>query len=187
MKATFTQYRPKEIAEPKGMIKCEICATSGLLATDKCFETAENKETGEKVQRRTTYFEIASPEQAPKNPCDVHGDTQRSFVKVIPGEEWPRAALAVDVTAAKPVLMKAPTVIGEVDPYNSIQAVNNVVAAKSLDGRLAPMSSSNQVPAPADEPDAQIEVRRAEPVRPIDRPPEEETAIKLDPPAPIEF
>jgi hypothetical protein len=116
----------------------------------------------------------------------VHGNPQRSFVKVIPGEEWPRAAPAVNITANTPVLMKAPTVVAEVDPYNSVQATSNVIAAKALDGRIAPIDSSAKVPAPAEEGE-QIEVRRAEPVRPVDQPPLPESNIKLDPPEPIQF
>ena len=186
MKATFAEYRAVEIAKPKGLIKCEICASSGLLATNKCVETAENKDTGEKIQRRSTYFEIATDEQAPKEGCDVHGDVQRSFVKVIPGEQWPRAVAAVDVSAHTPVVMKAPTVIGGQDPYNSVQAVSNLAAAKALDGKIAPMDSSAQVPEPAPEAE-QIEVRRAEAVRPVDQIPAHDSPIKLEPPAPIQF
>jgi penicillin-binding protein 1A len=186
MKGTFSEFPPQEIAKPKGLIKCEICTASGLLATDKCVESVENKDTGEKITRRTTYFEIATDAQAPKEGCDVHGNPQRSFVKVIPGEEWPRAAPAVNITANTPVLMKAPTVVAEVDPYNSVQATSNVIAAKALDGRIAPIDSSAKVPAPAEEGE-QIEVRRAEPVRPVDQPPLPESNIKLDPPEPIQF
>ncbi len=188
MKATFSAYRPKEIPQPKGLIRCEICAASGLLATDKCFEIVENKETGEKIQRRTTFFEIATDEQAPKQPCDVHGGGQKSFVKVIPGEEWPRAALAVDVTAHKPVPMKAQTVIGDVDPYNSVQAVNNLVNAQKLTGQVAPMSSSAQIAAPDPNAPKEQEVRRAERIGSSDQmSPEPTSAIKLDPPEPIKF
>lgn len=186
IKATFADYRPQEIVKPKGLIKCEICTASGLLATDKCLEAVENKDTGEKVVRRTTYFEIATEEQAPKEGCNVHGNPQRSFVKVIPGEEWPRAAPAVNFNANTPVLMKAPTVLGEVDPYNAVQAINNVVAAKALAGQIAPLESSAKVPAPVDAGE-QIEVRRAEPVRPVDKLPLQESTIKLDPPEPIKF
>lgn len=187
MKASFTDYKPQEIARPKGIIKCEVCISSGLLATDRCYETAENKETGEKLQRRTTFFEIATDEQAPKDPCDVHGNAQRSFVKVIPGEEWPRAALAVDVSAHAPVAMKAPTVIGEVDPYNSIQAVANVINAQKFAGQVAPLDSSAQVPAPVAPAANEPEVRRAEPVRPVEQMPVQESSIKLEPPPPIQF
>jgi penicillin-binding protein 1A len=188
MKATFATYRPKEITQPKGIIKCELCSSSGLLATDKCFEVMENKDTGEKVQRRTTFFEILSEEQAPKNGCDVHGTSVgKSFVKTIPGEEWPRAALAVDVSAVQTVALKAPTVLGE-DPYNSIQAVNNVIAMKSLDGQTAPVNSAAVVTAAPKDGEAAPEVRRAVPTRPMEQQAAAlDTTIKLPPPPPLEF
>ncbi len=188
MKATFSTYRPQEIVQPKGLIRCEICEDSGQLATDKCFEIVENKETGEKVQRRTTFFEIATDQQAPKDACSIHGGGPRSYVKVIPGEQWPRAAAAVDVSARKPVAMKAPTVIGEADPYNSVQAVNNVINAGKLAGQVAPMGSSATIAAPDPNAPAEVEVRRALPVRSSDQmSAEEPTAIKLDPPEMIQF
>ena len=190
MKSTFATYKPLEIAEPKGLIKCEICSASGLLATDKCVETAENKETGEKMQRRTTYFEMCSEEQAPKAGCDVHGTSTKSFVKVIPGEEWPRASLAVNVAAHVPVAMKALTVLGE-DPYNSIQAVTNVLAMKQLTRQPAPLASSTVIPVPEAKPPDEPEVRRAEPVRPLEQSGAVQqvvdTTIKIDPPPPVEF
>jgi membrane carboxypeptidase/penicillin-binding protein len=189
MKATFATYRPQEITQPKGIIKCELCSASGLLATDRCSETVENKDTGDKVQRRTTFFEILSEDQAPKDGCDVHGTAAgKSFVKVIPGEEWPRAALAVDVSAVPTVVMKAPTVLGE-DPYNSIQSINNAIAMKSLDGQTAPVDSAAVVAgAPADGAPAGPEVRRAEPVRPMEQQAAVlDTTIKLPPPPPLDF
>jgi penicillin-binding protein 1A len=190
MKATFATYRPKEIPMPKGLIKIELCTASGQLATDKCFETVENHETGEKMERRTTYFEIATEEQAPKNGCEVHSaGAGRSFVKVIPGAEWPRAALAVDVSAVQPVVLKAPTVLG-VDPYNSIQAINNAVAMKGLAGQTAPLDSAAIVSAPSAEgAPAEPEVRRAEAVRPMDQQQRAvlDTTLKMPVPPPLDF
>ena len=189
MKATFADFKPKEIGQPKGLIKCEICATSGLLATDKCTETTENKETGEKMQRRTTYYEIGTEEQVPKAGCDVHGVSNQSFVKVIPGAEWPRASAVVDVAAHTAVVLKAPTVLGE-DPYNSIQAINNVIAMRNLNGQTAPMDSTAVVPAPAAQPGEAVEVRRAEAVRPMEQTgaaQKLDTTIKIDPPPPVDF
>ncbi|HYR57930.1 MAG TPA: transglycosylase domain-containing protein, partial [Chthoniobacteraceae bacterium] len=107
MKATFAEYKPGEIPQPKGIIKCEICSASGKLATDKCFEMVENAETQESVKRRATYFEIATEAQAPKEPCDVHGAGNRSFVKAVSNGEFPRAVLAVDVKTVQAVEMKA--------------------------------------------------------------------------------
>ncbi len=189
MRATFTDYKPREIPQPKGLIKCEICATSGKLATDKCFEVTEIGETGEKMQRRTTYMEICTETQAPKEGCDVHGTATRSLVKDLPPVDGdvPRATPVVDVKKIEPIAMKAPTVVGE-DPYNSIQAINNVIAMKALEGATAPVDSSTNVPAPTkDDGEPAIEVRRAQPVRPMDQQAVVDSAIKLDPPPPVEF
>ncbi len=192
MKTTFAAYHPKEIARPKGIINCEICTASGQLATEKCVETFDNRETGEKSQRRTTYFEIMTEEQAPRVGCAVHtGGGAGTFVKAVVPGEIPRATLAVDVSAVQTVAMKAPTVLGN-DPYDSMQAIKNVIAMKSYGSQVAPVDSSANVPmapapganAPAPEP----EVRRAVPVRPMQQQNTiiDET-IKLDPPPPLEF
>ncbi len=190
MKSTFATYRPTEFPAAKGIIRCEICRASGQLATDKCVETAENKETGEKIERRTTYLEICSEEQAPKIGCTVHnGGGAGTFVKAVPAGEIPRATLAVDVSAVQAVALKAPTVLGN-DPYNSMQSIKNAIAMKALGGQLAPVDSSVNVPAapaPKTAP-AEPEVRRAEPVRPMQQQATVvESPIKLDPPPPVEF
>jgi 1A family penicillin-binding protein len=192
MKATFAAYNPKEFPEPKGMIKCEICSTSGQLATDKCVEFIENKDTGEKVKRRTTYLEICTEEQAPREGCSVHGGGGGgTFVKEVKPGETPRAELAVDVSKVQRVLMKAPTVLGN-DPYNSSQSIKNAVAMGLLNGQVAPVDSSVNIPvvaaAPGDAAPVEPEVRRAEPVRPMQQQTAViDTTIKLDPPPPIEF
>ena len=87
----------------------------------------------------------------------------------------------------KPVLMKSPTVLGE-DPYNSLQALNNVIAAKALTGQVAPLASSSSIPAPAaPSGPAEPEVRRATAVQAAEQMQIQESAIKLDPPEPIKF
>ena len=174
------------------MIKCEICSTSGQLATDKCVEFIENKDTGEKVKRRTTYLEICTEEQAPREGCSVHGGGGGgTFVKEVKPGETPRAELAVDVSKVQRVLMKAPTVLGN-DPYNSSQSIKNAVAMGLLNGQVAPVDSSVNIPgvaaAPGEAGPVEPEVRRAEPVRPMQQQTAViDTTIKLDPPPPIEF
>ena len=189
MKATFAAYRPLETPRPKGIINCELCTASGQLATDRCVETIDNKDTGEKVQRRTTYFEICTEEQAPKVGCAVHtGGGAGTFVKAVTPGEIPRATLAVDVSAVQTVAMKAPTVLGN-DPYNSMQSIKNAIAMKALGGQVAPMDSTAVVPAAAPQtPEAQVEVRRAEPVRAMQQQATViDSTIKLDPPPPLDF
>jgi penicillin-binding protein 1A len=189
MKATFAAYRPNEFARPKGIINCEICAASGQLATDKCFDSIENRDTGEKVERRTTYFEIMTEEQAPKVGCGVHTGTGGSFVKAVPIGDAPRPQLAFDVRAFTPVVMKRPTVLGN-DPYNSMQAIKNVIAMQLLAGGQAPVDSSTKIPdAPVVDPNnVEPEIRPTQAVRQVQ--PQAaviDSTIKIDPPPPIEF
>lgn len=176
MNDSFERYRPRDIQRPPGMERYQICSSSGLLATDKCFETYTNPETGAEVQRKTTYFEYASPKQAPKDTCDVHGESTRSFVRDIASGEWPRARPAVDLAALEPVEMKAPTVIGPEDPYKAVTVL-------STDGAQAnPFGDGDGAPGE----EKPMEVRRAEPVRALDKP-EEISTIQLEPPPPLEF
>jgi penicillin-binding protein 1A len=185
MNATFAGYKPADFPVPPGIAKYEICRNSGLLATDKCVETVQDKTTGESVEHRTTYFEIGTEQQAPKQSC-VHGEKPHDFVKEVttPAGEWPRAALAVDVANVKPVDIKAPAVIGDEDPYNSVKPAGATDPTRT--GQVAQIDSSTAPPAAQPSPADQPEVRRAEPVRPFDRPSQDST-IKLDPPPPLDF
>ncbi|MEQ1862606.1 MAG: transglycosylase domain-containing protein [Chthoniobacteraceae bacterium] len=184
MRASFVDHHPGEIARPAGLKSIEICSSSGLRATPKCSDTLVNAETGESVQRRTTYFELATEEQTPKDLCDIHGGGVRSNVRSVAAGEWPRATAVVDLTTRAPVAMQGPTVVGDLDPYNSTLALNNAVALKALSGQLAPMDNTGQVPAPGEA--AGPEVRRAEPVRGAEAT-GPEVPIKLAPPKAIDF
>jgi hypothetical protein len=188
MKSTFNSYKPREIPAPKGIIKCEICSSSGLLATNKCFEMVDSPETGQKVQQRTTYSEIATDAQAPKDGCDVHGDVPRALVKAEPNAvgNVPRAVATADLSAHTPVVLKAPTVLGT-DPYNSVQSVDNALALKALNntGQVTPLDNSGQVPdAPSDD---NVPVRRAIEVKPMEQSTVVDSEIKLEPPPPLQF
>lgn len=185
MKETFEKYRPKEIVAPKGIIKVEVCASSGLLATPKCIETIENKETGEKIERPTTYTEICTEAQAPKDACDVHGDVRR----LVRGNDqphrtsqWPQAIPVTEGTTNSVVSMQSATVLGN-DPYNSIQAVATVAAIRDLTGKQAPLDSSTTIPtaqSPAPEEKPVVRAQAAAPTV-VDG------TIKLERPQPLEF
>ncbi len=164
MQETFANYQAAGDCAAAGSYPVEICAASGLLATNKCFETIENKETGEKTQRATTYSEIATEAQAPKEACDVHGDTPRTTPpreQSRPGSQWPRAEPVQNLAVLTPVPMKSPTILGE-DPYNSAQAAKIIANMRNLNGQVAPVYNNGTAP-PAD-PTAppEMQVRRAE-------------------------
>ena len=81
-----------------------------MLATDKCYDAVKSA-SGDTVQRRTTYLEIATPAQMPAEPCNVHGEPRTRLARDVPSGDLPRAELAVDLTKVNPVIIKGPTLL----------------------------------------------------------------------------
>ena len=170
-----------------------------MLATDKCYDTVKN-EAGEPVQKRTTYRELATSGQMPTEPCNVHGDARGRIVRDLPEGEWPRAALAVDTAQVTPVTVKGPTLIADADPYNAVRSTakpkietpapenseTTSAAANDLPDPTKPVLKAQPV-TPADRAAAAaeqtpVEIRRAEPVRPMDQVPQEQILKSTPPP-----
>ena len=162
MNASITRYPAKELAKPPAVQKVEICSTSGLLATDKCFETKK----GEGANIPTTYQELATKEQMPTEPCNVHGDARSRIVRDMPDAGVPRASLAVDTGQVKPVALKGPTLLADNDPYNAVKAT--VKPPKPADPANNEVKPVIPPPDPAEQAAAQEEAQilRAEPVQP---------------------
>ena len=120
MNAAAQQYPPREISQPANLNQVEICSRSGLLATDKCYDAVKSA-SGDTVQRRTTYMELATSAQTPTEPCNVHGEPRTRLVRDLPPSDLPRAALAVDLSEVTPVPVKNPTLLADKDPYNSLK------------------------------------------------------------------
>jgi hypothetical protein len=120
MNASVDRYPAKEIVQPPALKKVEICSRSGLLATDKCYDTVKGP-TGDPVQHRTTYMEIGTAAQLPTGPCDVHEPHAR-LARDSSESEFPRAAAAVDVKEIQAVIVNSPAVLVDKDPYNSPRA-----------------------------------------------------------------
>jgi 1A family penicillin-binding protein len=179
MNATFDRYIPREIEKPNTVKRYEICSLSGELATEKCLEHYDNPNTGESIDRSTTYFDLATEEQAPKFPCSIHTDSVHGFVKNVPKGQWPRARAAADLAALIPVRMKAPTVIGPEDPYNSGSTVISADATANPFG-------NGEAPRGEKPDEKKVEVRRPEPIRPLDLP-DDKPLIDLPPPPPLKF
>src|SRR4051794_18958439 len=103
MNAANERYPAKQLPEPKGLQKAEICLRSGLLATDKCYDTVKSAD-GETVHKRTTYVEGATSAQMPPDPCNTHGEARRRLVRVFPASGSPRASLVVAPKRVPPVI-----------------------------------------------------------------------------------
>jgi penicillin-binding protein 1A len=156
MNAASERYPPKEIPRPNGMQQIEICSRSGLLATDKCYDSVKSAD-GETVRRRTTYMEIATAAQAPTESCTVHGEAKARLVRDLPASGFPRASLAVDPTHVSPVAVKGPVLLAENDPYG---AVNSTIRPRP------PADQPTNSKPDEDMPDPTKPVLKAKPVEP---------------------
>jgi hypothetical protein len=186
---------------------------SGMLATDKCYDTVKGA-TGDSVQKRTTYTEIATLAQMPTETCNVHGEPRAPVVADAPAPEVPRAQLAADLTEVKPVIIKSPTLLAENDPYNSTKSVAKIdtdddeqdvekETAQKVDNR-PPVATHDEVlnqeanktsstddgkpilkaiPVQPQPKETPLEIRRAIPVGPMDEV-EEGTLLKAAVPSP---
>jgi 1A family penicillin-binding protein len=206
MNTSLERYAPEEIVQPPGLKKVEICSRSGLLATDKCYDTVKNGP--DTVQRRTTYMEIGTPAQLPTDLCNVHGEPRAQLVRESSESEFPRAAPAVDLAEVRPVIVKSPTLLADKDPYNSAKATvkptpppepetqpvekkieNEPVVPTGIIPKAIPTQTGTVIPkaipvqSPAEEP---MEIRKAVPVGPLDEV-EDETLLKSATPPPTDL
>ena len=166
MNASITRFPPREIQKPATVLTVEICAKSGLLATDKC-------------PSNTTYRELATKEQMPADPCNVHGDARSRIVRDLPDAGVPRASLAVDTAQVKPVAVKGPTLLADNDPYNAIKStVKPPKPADAADNEVKPVVPPPAVASSTIAPEEDPTVLRAEPVNPTTAPVVEDTEVR---------
>lgn len=147
MNVAAARYSPREIKRPPGLKDVEICSRSGMLATDKCYDTIKSA-TGDPVQKRTTYMEIATPAQMPTETCNIHGEPRVPVVADAPAPEVPRAQLAADLTELKPVIVKSPTILAENDPYGSAKSIAKIdnAAEEQVAEKQTPQKIDNRAP-----------------------------------------
>ena len=215
MNVAATRYSPREIKRPPGLKEAEICLRSGMLATNKCYDTIRGA-TGDSIQKRTTYTEIATPAQMPTETCNIHGEPRVPVVADAAPPEVPRAQLAADLTDVKPVVLKSPTILTENDPYNSAKSIAKIdrtdeeripekQTRQKIDNRAqeeAPAGIRNQktekarnaddgkpilkaIPVEPRSEETPVEIRRAVPVGPMDEV-EEGTLLKAATPSPAQ-
>ena len=171
-------YPAKQVQRPPGLEPVSICRSSGLAATPRCGEN-------------NTYRELATANQRPSIPCDIHGGGIRTYAREFEEADWPRAAAAVDLSRIRPIAVTSPSLVGFNDIYRSVRPGegmendDNIPVAKAI--AVAPVAPAAE---PANAPTADVEVRRAEPVtQPSTQPatPLELPAITLPPPPEIDL
>lgn len=192
MNASFSRFTPKPIEQPPGLKRYDICRDSGLLATSKCFDTRLDKATGQEMKINTTYTQLATPEQAPKAYCNIHGagmSTAGTHAYLTPQKreksKWPRAVLAVNTANVKPVDLKSSAVIGANDPYHATHPTTTNAKGNpdSKSGKLA-----NGKPTPGSKTAAPPQVQRAQPAGVLDQTQgSSNSTIKIAPPPALKF
>ena len=196
MAASVRSFPPAPIDQPPGLQSVEVCRSSGLLATPRCQPknsanpVPASSGESEPANRNSVYKDLATEDQFPKIPCDIHGGGIRSYTREFEEEDWPRAASAIDLTKIRPVAVVSPALTGYNDIYRSVRpgegAENDdtVPVAKAIPVNVPPPAA--EAVNPAQTPAGEIEVRRAEPVNSA-APPFEAPALESAPPDPIQF
>ncbi len=187
MNASRNDFPALPLKAPVTVEQVDICRLSGEVATDKCVEKVRVS-SGADSAESTVYTEYARIGQSPKVECSVHAGGLRSFVKEFAEEEWPRAAVAVDLSKIRPVDVSAAPVVGAADPYNSISPtamadfVGEVPVAEAVAVNLSvlPQDVSGVTPT-------QPEVRKAEAAGVGSVIESERPDLGLPPPPPIRF
>ncbi len=181
MNASLAKQPPRELGRPIDLKRVEVCLDTGLPASPKCMLTSVADPWA--PPRKGTFFEFSTAKQLPNETCWLHGDDTRSFVRTLRAQQdAPRATSASEpAQAAVPILVRAPTVLGD-DPYQSVKP------RSKEQPQLAQSSKADWTPAPralpVDKPPP--EVRRAEPVGPLDRQ-QKAPSVDLPPPPPVDL
>ncbi len=172
MKTSFDAYKPAEFVQPKGIIRVEICRASGGLATAKCLENGI----------RTTYQEICTEAQAPKEPCPFHSGFGPNVGIVKPSADGVPRARVAEAQTVKTVALVGPTVIGN-DPYGSHLALERQLQLAGVGNAQAPLNSTGEIPVNSGTP---LPFDPPAP-RPLVIPPPPNADVKLDQPEPLKF
>ncbi|MBV9490359.1 MAG: PBP1A family penicillin-binding protein [Verrucomicrobia bacterium] len=179
MNASLAMDPPRELGRPIDLKRVEVCLSTGMPASPHCALTAPNDPN--LPPRKGTFVEFTTAQQLPKEQCWLHGDGNRSLVRSsLRNPEVPRATSAADVAQVVPVALREQTVLGD-DPYNSVKP-------RVRDPSQAQTPKADWTPAPRALPVATPEpqVRRAQPVGPLDRP-EGRPKVELPPPDPVDL
>ncbi len=169
MNASLGAFPAQPLPVPSGLKQVEICRDSGLLPVDACRHLPGMIAT-----------EYATESEMPSVECDVHGGGVRSHEREVDQAGWPRAAAAVDLSHIRPITVNAPTLLAQSDLYRSVNPIVHsegadsanvkVARATSPDGKDPGVQGGGQSNAPVGASSEEKEVRRAEPVRPMDLP-----------------
>lgn len=159
MNASAAKKAPEPIVQPEGVQLVELCAVSGLLATDSCLEVGPNP-SNPALQKfiKCSYMEYIRPESKVELSCTFHtGEDPAASVTAPINPLALATGAAVDPNAAgvdaRPVIVTGPAVVGT-DPYKSITgprrdgtgAAGSSAAGPAVDAGAPPVIPAAPVP-----------------------------------------
>jgi penicillin-binding protein 1A len=125
MNATVKDYKPDNFHAPPDVQVVEVCRTSGMRATDGCYEKVLDPVNGGMKAVRSTFQDIIRPKSHFDTFCNVHRGASISadLLALRSGEDFgPSAPANPQLANVPPVRMKGLTIIGS-DPYRSFQPI----------------------------------------------------------------
>ena len=179
MNASLATQPPRELGRPIDLKRVEVCLNTGLPASPKCMlSTVAEPWT---PPRKGTFFEFSTAKQLPKETCWLHGDDTRSFIHNLRTQDIPRATSAKDSAQITPVLVRDATLLGD-DPYQCVKPKQKEPEQLAQSGKPSWTPAPRALPVDKPPP----EVRRAEPVGPLDRQ-QQPPPIDLPTPSPVDL
>ena len=140
---SLNTFPPEPITMPDSVTTIEICLKSGLRATDSCYEETAGKEEGTRKIERVTYKEIVDKKMGFNEYCSFHSNGLNSVRHPIIGALQNNASVQPVNSSTEAVLLGSPTVLGETDPYSSLEPI---LRAKAVNDEEKPLKATAVTP-----------------------------------------
>ena len=133
MNSSLKSFPSDKFAAPQGAETMEICSISGHRATETCYETGIDFDTGRSVFTRCTYTEVVRPGDSMQRYCAVHGGgaPRAPDVADLLASDSNAAGAGAAEEEATPIPVSTPTILG-FDPYNSKQPLLRALPVSEL-------------------------------------------------------
>ena len=161
MNTSLISFPSKPIEQPTDVLTIEICKKSGLRATDTCYEEMAGEEEGTRKITRTTYKEIIQKGADFHSYCQFHANGNEQIRKPIISDLTNPNNRPQGISSIDAIFLISPTVVGELDPYSSLQPV---LKARAVNEKETPLKATPVTPAILGNRENPIQIKPPEPI-----------------------
>lgn len=138
MQAANELFPGEPFKEPENAEAIEVCTRSGLRSTDACYEQQLDPKTGRERYVRSSFREIIRPGYKVFDFCSYHTKKQSEEghgEAPLLAEPTPLLSASSAATAAvtEALIITAPVVVGDYDPYNSVKPSSTIPKAQPVE------------------------------------------------------